>query len=104
MAPHRRAIDDLRSEASSSIANLKDRSYFIQAGSKMASRGKRVVSATQVVSNGTNSLPRIAPNGVEVSISTDAGQNVPRVRPTIREVPLPCLLVQKARDLAIRFF
>lgn len=80
MAPTRpRGVEDSRSETSSLITNLKDRSLLGPAGNSAVAKGKRVASNTQNTHPG---LPSYAKNGTSGTATTPAesDQNTARVR------------------------
>lgn len=81
MAPARpRGVDDSRSETSSSITNLKDRSLLGPAGHSAASKGKRVVSSVQNVHQGVPLVTKNAQNGIAAAAPVETDSNIARVR------------------------
>lgn len=78
MAPARpRGIDDSRSETSSSITNLKDRSLLGPAGTSAIAKGRRVNSSLQ---SGLSLNAKALPNGTPAAAPVDSESNVARVR------------------------
>jgi hypothetical protein len=78
MAPARpRGVDDSRSETSSSITNLKDRSLLGPAGTSAIAKGKRVNSTLH---SGLSVNAKTLPNGTSATAPVDSDSNVARVR------------------------
>ena len=77
MAPARpRGIDDSRSETSSSMTNLKDRSLLGPAGTSAVAKGKRVNSSLH---SGLSVNAKALPNGTAATAPVDSDSNVARV-------------------------
>jgi hypothetical protein len=78
MAPARpRGVDDSRSETSSSITNLKDRSLLGPAGTSAIAKGRRANSNLQ---SGLSLNAKALPNGTPAGAAVDSESNVARVR------------------------
>jgi len=78
MAPARpRGVDDSRSETSSSITNLKDRSLLGPAGTSAIAKGKRVNSNLH---SGISVSAKALPNGTAAAAPVDSDVNIPRIQ------------------------